>query len=177
MSQQEVSLLLGVTQPAWNRYEKGSRDIPEYITREIEFFQALSKKSQQLFINRLANNANEAEFGGRGVSWCFPASYRPPNQLICGVMLLERLGMMNYIKILLRLKTTFCSGCRRRKMETIKSNIFNISLEKDVDFCTASPLLPIYNVVTGEKNEQVYEMCETVNDGHCLKFKPVQGAS
>lgn len=55
MSQQEVSLLLGISQPSWNYYETGKRDIPKYIQREIEFFLALSKKSQQQFINRIAN--------------------------------------------------------------------------------------------------------------------------
>ena len=52
MSQQTISLLFGVAQPAWNRYEKGSRPIPEYVQRSIEFFQALSKRSQHQFINK-----------------------------------------------------------------------------------------------------------------------------
>lgn len=52
MSQQEIAKLLGVTQPSWNYYETGKRDIPEYIQRSIEFFQALSKRSQQQFINK-----------------------------------------------------------------------------------------------------------------------------
>lgn len=60
MSQQEVSLLLGLAQPAWNRYEKGSRPIPEYIQRSIEFFQALSKRSQQAFINRVMADGEQS---------------------------------------------------------------------------------------------------------------------
>lgn len=52
LTQQEMAALLGVTQPSWNYYETGKREIPAYIQREIEFFQALSKRSQQRFIHR-----------------------------------------------------------------------------------------------------------------------------
>ena len=63
MSQQDVAALLGIQQPAWNRYEKGTRDVPAYIQREIEFFKALSKRSQQVFINRLTSNGEQAFAG------------------------------------------------------------------------------------------------------------------
>ena len=42
-------------------------------------------KSSIVFRIHPANNANSADFGGRGVLWCFPVSYRPPKLLICGV--------------------------------------------------------------------------------------------
>ena len=54
LTQQEMAALLGVTQPSWNYYETGKREIPAYIQREIEFFQALSKRSQQVFIHNFA---------------------------------------------------------------------------------------------------------------------------
>lgn len=61
MSQQAIALLLGVTQPSWNYYETGKRDIPEYIQREIAFFLALSNRSQTCFINRIANKGMKAD--------------------------------------------------------------------------------------------------------------------
>lgn len=60
MSQQEIAKLLGVTQPSWNYYETGKRDIPEYIQRSIEFFQALSKRSQQVFINKVMADVEQS---------------------------------------------------------------------------------------------------------------------
>ena len=66
MSQQEVALLLGVTQSAWNFYETGRRSIPEYIQREIEFFLALSNRSQTYFINRIANEGMKADRNDAG---------------------------------------------------------------------------------------------------------------
>ena len=56
MSQQTISLLLGVTQSAYNFYETGKREIPEYIQREIAFFQALSKREQQRFIHEITES-------------------------------------------------------------------------------------------------------------------------
>lgn len=68
MSQQTISLLLGVTQSAYNFYETGKREIPAYIQREIAFFQALSKREQQRFIHEVneSNGEQVAEGDERG---------------------------------------------------------------------------------------------------------------
>jgi len=47
LTQEEVSVLLGVRQPAWNMWETGKRDIPAYVVKEISFFDRLSKREQE----------------------------------------------------------------------------------------------------------------------------------
>lgn len=41
-----IALLLGLKQPAVNTYLKGTRTIPAYVGKEIEFFQKMNKREQ-----------------------------------------------------------------------------------------------------------------------------------
>jgi len=47
LTQEEVSVLLGVRQPAWNMWETGKREIPGYVVKEISFFERMSKREQE----------------------------------------------------------------------------------------------------------------------------------
>lgn len=47
LTQEEVSVLLGVRQPAWNMWETGKRNVPEYVVKEMSFFERLSKREQE----------------------------------------------------------------------------------------------------------------------------------
>jgi len=46
LTQQEVSAMLGVKQPAWHTWETGKREVPEYVVKEMAFFERLSKREQ-----------------------------------------------------------------------------------------------------------------------------------
>lgn len=47
LTQEEVSVLLGVRQPAWNTWETGKREIPAYVVKEMSFFNRLNKREQE----------------------------------------------------------------------------------------------------------------------------------
>jgi len=46
LTQDQISQLLGVRQPAWHMWESGKRDVPEYVVKEISFFDRLSRREQ-----------------------------------------------------------------------------------------------------------------------------------
>jgi transcriptional regulator with XRE-family HTH domain len=52
LTQEEVSVLLGVRQPAWNMWETGRREVPGYVMKEISFFERMEKRVQREEINR-----------------------------------------------------------------------------------------------------------------------------
>jgi len=54
LTQEQVSQLLGVTQPAWHMWESGKRDVPEYVVKEISFFDRMTKREQEKEIQALA---------------------------------------------------------------------------------------------------------------------------
>ena len=50
LNKSQLALLLKVKQPMIVKWESGDRTIPEYIERELEFFQGLSQTKQQRYI-------------------------------------------------------------------------------------------------------------------------------
>ena len=46
LSQQNISLLLGIQQSAYCMYETGEREIPRYIECEISFFSRLGQREK-----------------------------------------------------------------------------------------------------------------------------------
>ncbi len=50
LNKSQFALLLKVKQPMIIKWESGERTIPEYIERELEFFQGLSQSKQQRYI-------------------------------------------------------------------------------------------------------------------------------
>jgi transcriptional regulator with XRE-family HTH domain len=53
LSQQKISLLLGIQQSAYCMYETGEREIPRYIGREISFFSRLSQREKDKDLKQL----------------------------------------------------------------------------------------------------------------------------
>jgi len=47
LTQEDVSVLLGVRQPAWNMWETDKRDVPAYILRSLSFFERIPLQDQQ----------------------------------------------------------------------------------------------------------------------------------
>ena len=50
LNKSQFALLLKVKQPMIVKWESGERTIPDYIERELEFFQGLSQTKQQRYI-------------------------------------------------------------------------------------------------------------------------------
>jgi len=50
LNKSQFALLLKVKQPMIVKWGSGDRTIPEYIERELEFFQGLSQTKQQKYI-------------------------------------------------------------------------------------------------------------------------------
>lgn len=53
LNKSQFALLLKVKQPMIVKWESGERTIPEYIERELEFFQGLSQTKQQSYIQEV----------------------------------------------------------------------------------------------------------------------------
>lgn len=56
LNKSQFALLLGVKQPMIVKWESGGRTIPDYIEREIEFFQKLNQTKQQKYIQDVKNS-------------------------------------------------------------------------------------------------------------------------
>jgi len=54
-TQEQMADLLHISRVCYLRYENGTRKVPEYIARSLEFFLSLSKRAQEKFLKECRN--------------------------------------------------------------------------------------------------------------------------